>query len=176
VSDGCTWHWKQLEKINQDAILVYSCNCWIPYWVFHNTYDILWRNCTINLHWKFCLLKASWHNFKGINLQYVMYVTYSVMMQCLWQQYVVSTEYHSFISFNSFRSLRSIGLPHLVLCADIALILLSIITLDFMDKWWIAFVSDVTLNDYANSSVSSGKGRLKKAASNSVVREGITGV
>lgn len=32
-------------------------------------------------------------------------------------------------------------------------------------------LGDVTLNDYANSSISSGKGRLKKAASNSVVRE-----
>lgn len=32
-------------------------------------------------------------------------------------------------------------------------------------------LGDVTLNDYANSSVSNGKGRLKKAASNSVVRE-----
>lgn len=32
-------------------------------------------------------------------------------------------------------------------------------------------LGDVTLNDYANSSISKGKGRLKKAASNSVVRE-----
>lgn len=32
-------------------------------------------------------------------------------------------------------------------------------------------LGDVTLNDYANSPVSNGKGRLKKAASNSVVRE-----
>ncbi|KAJ9578673.1 hypothetical protein L9F63_005097 [Diploptera punctata] len=32
-------------------------------------------------------------------------------------------------------------------------------------------LGDVTLNDYANSPISNGKGRLKKAASNSVVRE-----
>ncbi|XP_021936497.1 transmembrane protein 183 isoform X2 [Zootermopsis nevadensis] len=32
-------------------------------------------------------------------------------------------------------------------------------------------LGDVTLNDYANSPISNGKGRLRKAASNSVVRE-----